>query len=291
MLRLKKNALTDKAGKLFYKNNLFSGIAFTMSQGELVKAIKISEGVEIGQYFPKYLPGYDYRIIDVDILDPEDESDYEPFLCLNGVRFNGIALEFDGDFCTGELLFVRGWSDSQVTYYKTGCIESIELIEDGFSQIYQWHENEQLKKYEVTSQNSFSFNLALNEDGYLSALGMEGDYFNQVKLISDKLAIPAFKNEHFIDELKASEFLSISGNSVTDRLFKRLTSSGALQQTDYISLFDTSVTKESLYLLKANSRLNKLFINSNTIKLEDVKIFKSDKPECHIELNREEVFA
>ncbi|MDO6423920.1 hypothetical protein [Saccharophagus degradans] len=291
MLRLKKNALTEKAGKLFYKNELFSGIAFTISQGEIVKAIKISEGMEIGQYSPKYLPGYDCRIIDIEILDPEDESDYEPFLCLNGVRFNGIALEFDGDFCTGELLFVRGWSDSQVTYYKTGCLESIELIEDGFSQIYQWHENEQLKKYEVTSRNSFSFNLAFNEDGYLSALGMEGDYFNQVKLISDKLAIPAFKNEHFIDELKASEFLSISGNSVTDRLFKRLISSGALQQTDYISLFDTSVTKESLHLLQANTRLNKLFINSNTIKLEDVKIFKSDKPDCHIELNREEVLA
>lgn len=291
MLRLKKNALTEKAGKLFYKNELFSGIAFTISQGEIVKAIKISEGMEIGQYSPKYLPGYDCRIIDIEILDPEDESDYEPFLCLNGVRFNGIALEFDGDFCTGELLFVRGWSDSQVTYYKTGCLESIELIEDGFSQIYQWHENEQLKKYEVTSRNSFSFNLAFNEDGYLSALGMEGDYFNQVKLISDKLAIPAFKNEHFIDELKASEFLSISGNSVTDRLFKRLISSGALQQTDYISLFDTSVTKESLHLLQANSRLNKLFINSNTIKLEDVKIFKSDNPDCHIELNREEVLA
>lgn len=291
MLRLKKSALTEKTGKLFYNNDFFSGIAFTMSQGEIVKAIKISEGMEIGQYFPKYLPRYDHRIIDIEILDPEDENDYEPFLCLNGVRFNGIALEFDGDFCTGELLFVRGWSDSQVTYYKTGCLESIELIEDGFSQIYQWHENEQLKKYEVTSRNSFSFNLVFNEDGYLSALGMEGDYFNQVKLISDKLAIPAFKNEHFIDELKTSESLSISGNSVTDRLFKRLISSGALQQTDNISLFDTSVTKEGLHLLKANSRLNKLFINSNTIKLEDVKILKSDKPDCHIELNREEVLA
>lgn len=291
MLRLKKSALSEKAGKLFYKGDLFSGVAFTMSEGELVNAIMISKGMEIGSYFPKYLPVSDHRIIDIELLEPEDDNDYEPFLCLNRERFNGVALEFDGDLCTGELLFVRGWPDSQVTYYKTGRLESIELAEDGFSQIYQWYENEQLKKYEVTSRNSFSFNLAFNEDGGLSVLGMEGDYFNQVTLISDKLAIPAFKNESFIDDLKASELLSISGISVTDKLFKKLISSGALEQTDNISLFETAVTKESLYLLQEDSRLNKLIIKSNTINLDDVKLFKSDKPDCYVELNREEILA
>ncbi len=291
MLRLKKSALTEEEGKFFYKGDLFSGVAFTMSEGELVNAIEVSEGMETGKYFPKYFSKSDYRIIDIELLDPEDEDDYEPFLCLNGDRFSGIALEFDGVFCTGELLYVRGWSDSQVTYYKTGCIESIDLVEDGFSQIYQCYKNDQLKKYEITVRNSFSFNLAFTEDGGLSVLGMEGDYFNQVKLISDKLAIPDFKNESFIDDLKAAQFLSLSGNSVTDKLFKKLISSGVLEQTANISLFQTAVTKESLYLLQKDSRLNRLLVNSNIINLDDLKLFKHDKPDCYVEFNSDEVLA
>lgn len=290
MLRLKKSALTEE-GAFFYKGDLFSGVAFTMSEGEMVNAIEVSEGMEVGKYFPKYFPESDYRVVDIELLDPEDEDDYEPFLCLNGERFSGIALEFDGVFCTGELLYVRGWSDSQVAYYKTGRLESIDLIEDGFSQIYQCYENDQLKKYEITVRNSFSFNLEFNEDGGLSVLGMEGDCFNQVKLISDKLAIPAFKNESFLDDLKAEKFLSLSGDSVTDKLFKRLISSGVLEQTENISLFQTSVTKESLYLLQNDSRLNKLLVNSNIINLDEVKLFKSDKPDCYVEFNSEEVLA
>ncbi len=262
-----------------------------MSDGEMVNAINISEGVEIGKYFPSYLPVSESKIIDIELLEPENEDDYEPFLCLNGERFSGIALEFDGAFCTGEVLYVRGWSDSQVAYYETGCLESIELVEDGFSQIYQWYENDQLKKYEVTSRNSFSFDLAFNENGYLSVLGMEGDYFNQVKMISDKLVIPAFKDDSFLRNLKSAEFLSLSGHSVTDKLFRRLIYSGVLELMESISLFQTAVTKESLFLLQEDSNLKNLLINSNIINLDDLKLFKLNNPDCYVEFNRVEVLV
>lgn len=291
MLRLKKNALTEEEGKFFYKGDLFSGVAFTMSDGDMVNAINISEGVEIGKYFPSYLPVSESKIIDIELLEPENEDDYEPFLCLNGERFSGIALEFDGAFCTGEVLYVRGWSDSQVAYYETGCLESIELVEDGFSQIYQWYENDQLKKYEVTSRNSFSFDLAFNENGYLSVLGMEGDYFNQVKMISDKLVIPAFKDDSFLRNLKSAEFLSLSGHSVTDKLFRRLIYSGVLELMESISLFQTAVTKEILFLLQEDSNLKNLLINSNIINLDDLRLFKLNNPDCYVEFNRVEVLV
>lgn len=43
MLRLKKSTLKEEKGRFFYKEGLFSGIAFAMSDGEMVNAIKISE--------------------------------------------------------------------------------------------------------------------------------------------------------------------------------------------------------------------------------------------------------
>lgn len=289
MLRLKKIALTEEYGKFFYQGNLFTGVAFTTNEGGMVDAIEILAGIEAGKYFPKYFPVSDCRVIDMEFLEPEDETDYEPFLCFNGERFTGVAFEFDGVFCTGELLYERGWSDSQVTYYEAGRLESIELIENDFSQIYQWYENEQVKRYEVAARSSFSFNLAFNEDGYLSALGMEGDCFNQARLMSDKLVVPFLKEESFIDDLKAAEFLSLSGHSVTDELFKRLISFGGLEQTESISLLQTAVTKEGLCLLRKENRLNKLLINSDIMNLDDVKLFKSDRPDCYIDFNREEI--
>ena len=187
-------------------------------------------------------------------------------------------------------MYVRGWSNSQFTYYKTGRLESIELVEDGFSQIYQWYESGQLKKYKVASRNSFSFDLEFKEDGSLSVLGIEGDYFNQVKLMADQLAVPPL-NESFMDDLKSAEFLSLSGYSITDKFFRRLTFLGMLERTENISLFQTAVTKEGLSLLKESRKLNKLTINSTIINLDDVKLFKFDKPSCYVELNREEVLA
>lgn len=291
MLRLKKSALKEDGGRAFYKGDLFSGIAFVMSDGEMVNAIKISEGVEIGEYFPKLLPASDCRVIDIELLLPEDEDDYEPFLCLDGQRFSGIALEFDGDFCTGEILYVRGWSDSKFTYYKTGRLESIELVEDGFSQIYQWYESSQLKKYKVASRSSFSFNLEFKENGCFSVLGMEGDYFNQVKLMSDKLALPAFKDEGFVHDLKSAEFLSLSGYSITDKFLKTLILLGVLERAENISIFHTSVTSEGLSLFKVCRKLSKLNINSTILNLNELKLFKFDKPNCYVELNGEEVLA
>lgn len=291
MLRLKKSALTEEGGRFFYKGDLFSGIAFAMSDGEMVNAVKISEGIEIGEYFPKVLPEFDCRVIDIELLLPEDEDDYEPFLCLDGQRFSGIALEFDGDFCTGEILYVRGWSNSQFTYYKTGRLESIELVEDGFSQIYQWYESGQLKKYKVASRNSFSFNLEFKENGYLSVLGIDGDYFNQVKLVRDKLAIPAFEDEGFVKDLKSAEFLSLSGCSITDKLLNILILLGVLERAENISIFHTAVTREGLSLLKECRKLSKLNINSTIINLNEIKPFKFDKPDCYVELNGEEVLA
>src|SRR5690606_41108330 len=107
------------------------------------------------------------RVVVMELLGPEDEDDYEPFLCLEGERFSGLALEFDGDLCTGELLYVRGWPQSQYTYYRTEQPVSVELVEDDLSQTCQWHENGQLRKYKGASRSSVSFNMELRGDGCL----------------------------------------------------------------------------------------------------------------------------
>lgn len=291
MLRLKRSALTKQDGSFFYNGSPFSGVAFAMSDGEMVNAIEILEGIETGKYSPPLLPAPDCRVVDMELLDPEDEDDYEPFLCLEGERFSGLALEFDGDFCTGELLYVRGWPQSQYTYYRTGQPESVELVEDDLSQTCQWHENGQLRKYKVASRSSFSFNMELREDGCLSVLGMDGDCFNQANQMADRLVVPAPDADSFMDGLKSAEFLSLSGDSITDDEFGKLALSGALDQTERISLFQTGVSIAGLSLLKANRRLSKLTIESTTVSLDAARSFKLDMPACHVELNREEVVA
>ena len=66
---------------------------------------------------------------------------------------------------------------------------------------------------------------------------------------------------------------------------------GVLEFTEHVTLSNTSVTKESLYLLQEGSMINKLRVDSNVIKLTDLKPFKSNMPDCYVELNSEEVLT
>src|SRR5690606_21263510 len=141
------------------------------------------------------------------------------------------------------------------------------------------------------SRSSFSFNMELREDGCLSVLGMDGDCFNQANQMADRLVVPAPDADSFMDGLKSAEFLSLSGDSITDDEFGKLALSGALDQTERISLFQTGVSIAGLSLLEATSRLNKLPTASTTVSLNDARSFKLDMPACHVELNRAEVLA
>lgn len=289
MLRINEIALSEIEGVLFYNGEPFSGIAFSLNDGVLHGAFEYKGGIKTEEYSFKYFSDMpETMIVDMGALEPENEDDYEAFQCLHGERFSGVAIEFDGDVCTGELLFIRGWCDSQITYFHSGVLESVELVEEGFSQIYQWYESGQIRKFEISVKNLFSISLAFSSDGELSIFGIEGDYFDQIKKVLPKVKIPLYTDQSSVDGLRVGSFISLSGSSFNDELFKRMFLKGNFDQTQHVIL-QTAMTKESLSALQKLKYLIRLVIRSDSLELEDAKHFKSARPDCYVEFKGQEI--
>lgn len=289
MLRINGIALSEVEGVFFYKGVPFSGIAFSLNDGVLLGAFEYKGGIKKEGYSFKYFSDMpETMTVDMDSLEPESEDDYEAFQCLHGKRFSGVALEFDGDVCTGELLFIRGWCDSQITYFQSGVLESVELVEDGFSQIYQWYESGQIRKFEISVKNLFSISLAFGSAGELNVFGMEGDYFDQIKKVLSKVKIPLYTEQSSVDGLKIGSFVSLSGSSFNDELFKRMFLKGSFKQAQHVVLH-AALTEKSLSALQKLEYLIRLDIRSDSLGIEDAKRFKSEKPDCYVEFKGQEI--
>ncbi|WP_425641694.1 hypothetical protein ACPUEK_17920 [Marinomonas gallaica] len=290
MLRVNKIALREIEGVLFYKGEPFNGIVFSLNDGILIDAFKCESGFRKEEYSFQYFSNITETttVVDMDILEAENDDDYEAFQCLNGNRFSGVALEFDGDFCTGEIFFVRGWSDSQITYFQSGKLDSVELIEERFSQIYQWHDSGQLKRFEISERDSFSISLAFNSVGEFSAFGLEGDYFEKIKRVIKKIKLPLYTDKTSVYKLTSGSFASLSGSAFNDDIFKIMSLKGCFNKTQNIVLH-TAMTKKSFSNLKDLNHLVRLVINSNSLELKDAKNLKLAKPNCYIEFKGQEI--
>lgn len=293
MLRVNADILAVENGKYFYQGELFTGIAFVVSEGVVKNAKEYKTGELMGNYSNEYLPNEDNQLkIDSDYLEPENEDDYEPFRCYKGERFSGIAYDFEVEgLCTGEWLYIDGWSDSDVTYYKSGVLEAVELIDDDFSQVYYWYEHGQIKKYEIFERDFFDITLAFEETGELTTLGINGDYFERIKNLSNEMKFCLFEEKDFISGLKGTRYLSVSGSSVDDEVFGSLLTNGGLGLTSKLSICRTSLTVVSLKKLLPYTNINQLFVESESICFEDMKSFKSQRPGCYVEFNRVEVMV
>ncbi|MDW6092433.1 hypothetical protein SBX64_07730 [Vibrio rhizosphaerae] len=290
MLRVKQSALTEKEGVFFYNDVPFTGVAFLMNDNMLESANQFSDGNVVGEYLFEHFHGFDTKlIIDDDLLEPEDEDSYQPFMCFDGDMFTGVSLEFEGDFCTAEYLYVEGWSDSSIGYYPTGHIEAIEIERPKFSQTCLWYKNGQVERFEISYHRQIFIKLSFNEDGTISVLSISDDYFNQVKLLSEQLLCRLYRDDSFVDNLKSGDFLYIGEEFVDDGIFERIFMHGGFDNVKKLFVSDTKITEKSVFLLKELPMLENLSITSTLINAEVIRELKLNDPECYIKFNDKEI--
>jgi len=289
MLRVNIDSISNENGRYYYRGGLFTGVAFFLNDCKVERSVEIKGGALHGEYFNEYLFGLDGLLkVDSDCLEPEDEGEEEP-LCYGEERFSGIAYDFDDGFCTGELCYTRGWLGSQVGYYKSGILGSIELIDEDFSQKIYWYENGQIKRYEIFERNSFDISLGFEENGEITVLSIDGDYFDRVGALRNKIKFYYFDDKKFSAELTGADYLYVSGSAVDDELFDGLLANNGLSNTSKLRICRTPLTATSLEKLIPIKNIAELFVESEALALEDLQNFKSQRPDCFVEFNREEV--
>lgn len=291
MLRINLASTSKRNGVYYYRNEPFSGVAFTLNGCDIENVTNIKNGALQGEYSNEYLTCLgELPRVDSNCLEPEDENEEEP-LCYKGKRFSGIAYDFDGDFCTGELYYVRGWVDSQIEYYKSGVISVIELIDEGFSQKYHWYKNGQIKKYEIYEQGYFEINLTFKEHGDIAAISIDGNHFNRFQMIRDKVKFQSFFNRNFAVNLSGSDYLYVSGSAVNNEVFDDLLSNDGLRKTTKLRICRTPLTAAILDKLVPVKNISELYIESEIISLEAMLRFKLQRPDSFVEFNRTEVVS
>ena len=287
MIKVNSGTLSEKDGKFYYEGRVFTGVAIELSGCIVNRAVRYIDGSVDGPYSNEYLPAIEHHlIVDFDCLDPEDED--EP-LCYNEERFSGLAYDFDGDVCVGELLYENGWQGSNVTYYQSGNLESVELVDDNFSQKYYWYESGQIKRFDLFERNSFEVNLNFSEDGLISTLSINGNYFDRVGELREDVKFAIYDHKAFPKELMGGDYLYLSGSSVDEGVFESLLENDGLNNTTKLRICRTPLTIGSIEKVIPIKSINELYIESEIVTLKDMQSFKLQRPDCFVEFNREEV--
>ena len=165
----------------------------------------------------------------------------------------------------------------------------MELVGDDFSQKYYWYEQGQIKRFDLFERNSFEVNLNFNEDGLISTLSINGKYFDRVRELREELKFCLYDNKGFPKELTGADYLYLSGSSVDGEVSDNLLENDGLNNTTKLRICRTPLTIESLEQVIPITSITELYIESEIIPLKDMQRLKSQKPDCFVEFNREEV--
>jgi len=285
MLRVNSNCMSIINEKCFYRGELFSGISFGVFGCKVVDAKEYENGILIGKYVNEFFKDLEVgEHICSDCLESEDEGYDEPVV-YNGRRFTGIAYDFDGEVCSGELYYKNGWLGSDVTYYLSGSIEDLELIGKDFSQKYSWYEDGKVRSYEVFQRDVLGIRLDFDQAGRIVVLSIDGRYFDGIDEVKHFIKFPMFLKKDFLNNIFGGARLNIYGCSVDCDVFSSLVCNNGLASTLELRISGTSLSDEIFERMDELINLRSLIVESSYISKEKIEIFKFNNPGCYVEFN------
>lgn len=292
MLKVNASMLVMENDKYYYMRKPFTGIAIVVVNGVVQGLTEYKDASRIGAYINEYLPNDNILSVDSEYLDPENEEAYEPRLCYQEELFTGIAYDFeDNGVCTGESLYIKGCIESCVGYFKSGELQSVELGSNDFSETYEWYETGQIKNYEVFEREHFCIKFEFMDDGRLNILRLDGDYFERIVEISDKLHFKLFQDKDELVHIKCADRFFVNGTSVNDGIIDLLRLNGGFDLTSKLDIHRASLTIDGYNKLASCEKLKHIRVVSDVVEERDLQKLKSILSDCYIELNDEEITA
>ncbi|RKZ40636.1 MAG: hypothetical protein DRR16_30760 [Candidatus Parabeggiatoa sp. nov. 3] len=288
MLRVKTASLVCQEKRFFFQDQLFSGLGFQVINGVVEKVAEYLNGVEVRDYRSEYIDYNESRIcIDRSFLDGEEYEDEEPFL-YNKKRFSGLAYDFDGDFCVGELLFENGVGCTNVSFFHSGELAGYEESGKEIYQCFEWYKNRKLKHIDFSWLNKFMVEFNFDDQERIRTAMIPGDYFESVYRFRSQLKFHLFETKTYAAKLFAAPYFYLSGEGVDDELFNYLQSYDGFRSLAKISIDNTSLTSHCIANLKRESNLKEILIEDEKQDLKEIaKALKNERPDCLIRLTQE----
>jgi hypothetical protein len=282
-MKIKTTALKFSSSIAYFNKIPFSGTSLEFDGALLSKTKKFTNGLPVELRDDNYIKASDgLRQVDAGFLTSVDEDYREPAL-FNGALFTGIAYYFEDNFCCEECCFEDGLIASNVSYFKDGRLESIELINDDFAQEHNWYESGAVKSFQYSGHDKFHSGMDFDQYGRIESASISVGYFSGIKRFQDEIKFNWMDEDVLRAYDRCSERLFLSGDGVDDEIFEILTNGDKLNDSSTIELYKTAVTRNGLtYLLNCNA-VKKLVIKSPTIDRDDCDWFRRQRPDCDVE--------
>ena len=137
MLRVKRKALIEEEGRLYFDYKPFTGIAYTLSGDEVRDCFYYEEGKKGKPYRGDPLDWPQDAIRKQ--LDRLDGVEGMPPHRYQGHNYTGVAFEFDGVFCEAEFIYDNGVCTQEVNYDREGSLIYHLNVEYDVFQQYEWY--------------------------------------------------------------------------------------------------------------------------------------------------------
>ncbi|MFJ2986225.1 hypothetical protein ACIPF8_00045 [Collimonas sp. NPDC087041] len=278
MNRILFSAMEKREGKYIYKNKIFSGLGFSVDSQEKVSAFVVKEGVILNSYHSICAPD-NQEYMQVNLTG--QLSDYvlpEYF----GKPYSGIGYEFTGDICDREIFLKNGVTYSEVHWDKNGEMMYFDVPNESFGEVYEWYPGGILKTIKISTNDKFSGAINFSEDGKLNYLSSRGGLLENLEYIYNKAKFFPFKKISDIEKLEGSKEVSFFGEDVSSEFLCHIISAGVLANTLALRLVNTDIKN---FNLKKIPLLQKINIDNEKIKKEDIDVFKNAFYQNYLEVN------
>ncbi|GLS24807.1 hypothetical protein [Marinibactrum halimedae] len=317
-----KRALSLKNDRYFYKESLFTGVYFFISNG-LVKEKKVCEnGMVVGDFelpFP-LLNENPKHIVEVEPFIEYVEDYMEQFLVyLDTKPFSGVTYLFnesgyvkapgnydslgkeveDPAWINGDgksLLrgveisqYVKGYDESKACY-QDGSLFMLEHVDNsiGLREKYRWNACGEVVFY---SYQALFNNLLLfwmkDEFGLLSTFECSIDYFEELSMGSFHPSVGGCCSYSFLSLEALSGKLELSGSGITDEAITSLLKNNSVEKIFELHISSSSITSDSFFNLTSLSGLKKLYLSSCQLSKELFFDLRKSMPWCEIRVGNE----
>lgn len=269
LLRLNKNALEQREDLAYFQERLFDGIAYTLT-GDTVTALEAyHQGRCSGPYRDPQFEGAENspRVL-MSSLTPFEE-DYEEPYSYQGKRFNGLAYQFEGNYCVGLLFMKEGQAFKTLEWLGDGTLVYYIHNRRLYQEYATCYPDGRLEHLKLDMTDHFSLELKLSEDQALKTLILTGDFFARAQQVANQYHFFPLASEDTLSTWRAAPRLFLSGDAINDSVFQKLQSQSGFQALKQLCLFKTGITAAEIEQLECYTGLNELEIVEKTSALKE----------------------
>ncbi len=257
MNRIKFNALSKKNDYYYFQEQIFTGIAFSVQQNNIIVAQQLVNGVITDLYYPAHLQYKNIGAIDATDIWEENEGNLDIPLSYPGKPFTGIAYGFAGNICETEVEYLYGERVMEAVWNEEGL--ALLVIKGGkHVQRYEWYENGTLAIASIRHLSSAEASFGFSESGKIHHLRLENGFIHHLLAHAQDFPYCPIRGKQDCYTKSSAKNIILTGNEIDDELLTGLVAHNVLTESEKITFRKTNLSITGIDVLRKLNNLQQV---------------------------------